>query len=132
MKFVDDIYIDMIAGIGIDLVHIPRMEKLLKKWGMRFKQRVFTGREITYSESHVRYEQHFAGNFAVKESFVKALGKEQVRFLDIEILRDENGKPYINLHGRAKAFAERNEIRIIHTSITHDGEYSMAAVVLER
>ena len=122
----------MIAGIGIDLVHIPRMEKLLQKWGLRFKQRVFTGREIMYSESHARYEQHYAGNFAVKESFVKALGMEQVRFLDIEILRDENGKPYINLHGRAKAFAERNEIRIIHTSITHDGEYSMAVVVLER
>jgi len=122
----------MIVGIGIDLVMIPRIKKLLEKWGNRFKERVFSADEVRYSESHIRCEQHFAGSFAVKEALFKALGKGHIRFLDIEVRRDGYGKPYINLYGRAKAEAEEMGISGIHTSISHDGEYSVAVVILEK
>jgi holo-[acyl-carrier protein] synthase len=122
----------MIVGIGVDLVRIPRIERLLEKWGNRFKERVFSADEIRYSESHLRCAQHFAGSFAVKEAMFKALGKGHIRFLDIEVRRDEDGKPSINLYGRAREEAERMGVIGIHTSISHDGQYSVAVVILEK
>ncbi|GIW47176.1 MAG: holo-[acyl-carrier-protein] synthase [Deltaproteobacteria bacterium] len=120
----------MIIGIGIDLVYIPRIKKLLDKWGNTFKKRVFSDNEIAYSEKHLKYENHYAANFAVKEAFFKAIGRG-FRFKDIETLRDEHGKPYINLYGEAKKTASTLKISSIHTSISHDGEYSVAVVLLE-
>jgi phosphopantetheinyl transferase (holo-ACP synthase) len=35
----------MIFGVGIDLVNIPRMEAVLRRWGDRFVKRVFTEQE---------------------------------------------------------------------------------------
>ena len=122
----------MIIGIGIDLVNTPRIKKLIEKWGSRFKEKVFSNIEIKYSEGHQRDEQHFAGNFAVKEAFIKALGRRNIRFIDIEVMRNGYGKPYINLYGEAKVRVEEMEIKGIYTSISHDGEYSTAIVILEK
>lgn len=125
----------MIVGIGIDVVQIIRIERLIKKWGSKFTKRVFSQNEIKYSETHLKSEQHFAANFAVKESFVKALGtgfKSDLRIRDIEVLRDKAGKPYINLFGKAKQKIAELGVNRIHTSISHDGEYSIALVILER
>jgi holo-[acyl-carrier protein] synthase len=125
----------MIIGIGVDLVNIPRVKKLLEKWGSSFKERVFSEKEIEYSEKHKRSEQHYAASFAVKEAFFKAVGKGfkgNIRLVDIEVLRDEYGKPFVNLHGNAKQKAEAMEVSCIHASISHDGEYSVAVVILER
>ncbi len=126
---------NMILGIGVDLVNIPRIERILKKWGDKFKKRAFSESEIEYSEGYNRSYEHFAANFAVKEAFFKALGKGfkgNMRIHDVEVLRDENGKPYINLHGKAKRSTERLGINSIHISISHDVEYSVAVVILER
>ena len=70
-----------------------------------------------------------------KEAFFKALGKGfkgNMRIHDVEVLRDENGKPYINLHGKAKRSTELLGVNSIHISISHDVEYSVAVVILER
>lgn len=125
----------MIAGIGIDIICIPRMERILASWGDRFKKRVFSRNEIEYSEGRKRSGQHFAGSFAVKEAFIKAVGiasGRSVRFFDVEVVRDLYGKPRVNLYGNAKQAAEEMRITSIHTSISHDGEYSAAVVILEK
>jgi len=125
----------MIVGIGIDVVQIIRIKRLIGRWGSKFTKRVFSLNEITYSETHLKSEQHFAANFAVKESFAKALGtgfKGELRIRDIEVLRDQAGKPYVNLSGKAKQKIEKLGINRIHTSISHDGEYSIAFVILEK
>jgi holo-[acyl-carrier protein] synthase len=125
----------MILGIGIDLINIPRIEGILKKWGDKFKKKAFSKGEIEYSESFEKSYVRFAANFAVKEAFVKALGKgfrENIRILDIEVLRNEYGKPYITLHGKAKQSTELLGVNSIYTSISHDAEYSIAVVILER
>ncbi len=121
----------MIIGVGIDLVNIPRIKKLIEKWGNRFKERVFSDKEIKYSEAHQRDEQHFAGNFAVKEAFIKALGNRNIRLIDIEVIRNVYGKPHINTYGQTKLMLKGMGIKGIHTSISHDGEYSVAIVILE-
>lgn len=125
----------MILGVGIDLVHIPRMKRLIIIWGDKFKQRAFTDREISYSESHRNREERFAANFAVKEAFAKALGRgfgEELRFRDIEVLRDNLGKPYIRLYGNVESEFASRQINGIHTSISHDGEYAAGFVVIEK
>ncbi len=125
----------MILGIGIDLVSIPRIERLLENWGERFKKRVFSQKEIDYSQLYKRRSERFAANFAVKEAFFKAIGKGikgNSRMLDVEVLRDEYGKPYVNLHGKARQIAEMAGINSVHVSISHDGGYATAVVILEK
>jgi holo-[acyl-carrier protein] synthase len=125
----------MILGIGIDLVNITRIERVLQNWGDRFKKRVFSQREIDNAQCYKRSSERFAANFAVKEAFFKAIGKGfkgNVRMVDIEVLRDEYGKPYVSLHGRANQIAEMTEINSVHVSISHDGDYATAVVILER
>lgn len=125
----------MILGIGIDLTNIPRIERLLLNWGDKFKKRVFSQQEMDYSQRHKRSSEHYAANFAVKEAFFKAIGKGikgNMRMLDIEVQRDEDGKPYVNLYGRAKQLAEKKKINSVHVSISHDGDYATAVVILEK
>lgn len=125
----------MILGIGIDLVSIPRIERLLRNWGERFKKRVFSQEEIDNSQLYKRRSERFAANFAVKEAFFKAVGKGSkgnIRMLDVEVLRDEYGKPHVNLHGKARRIAEMAGIHSVHVSISHDGDYATAVVILEK
>lgn len=125
----------MVIGIGIDLVNIPRIERLLQKWGDRFKKRVFSQEEINYSQRYKRSSERFAANFAVKEAFFKALGKGfkgDIRILDIEVIRDEYGKPYVNLYGNAKQVAEMMGIKSVYVSISHDCDYAAAVLILEK
>jgi len=125
----------MVLGIGIDLVNIPRIERLLQKWGDRFKKRVFSQEEINYSQRYKRSSERLAANFAVKEAFFKALGKGfkgNIRMLDIEVIRDEYGKPYVNLYGNAKQVAEMMGIKSVYVSISHDCDYATAVLILEK
>ncbi len=45
----DDRTDKVIAGTGIDIVEIPRMRDAIKKWGNSFISKVFTAREVKYS-----------------------------------------------------------------------------------
>ena len=56
------------SKIGVDIVEISRMEKSIKN--ERFLKKVFTEQEIEYCKS----VQSFAGIFAAKEAYFKALG----------------------------------------------------------
>ena len=125
----------MIYGIGIDLVENDRIGKIIRKWGPKFLSRVFTGEEIDYCGRHAQASLHYGARFAVKESFLKAIGKglgAGVKLAEIEVVNDPGGKPEIRLSGGARAFVERAGIRKIHLSITHTKNYASAAVVLEK
>ena len=76
----------------------------------------------------------YAANYAVKEAFVKALGtgfRRGIKFHNIAVKRNELGKPFIDLRGSTKEIAEQRGLTRIHTTISHDGEYSVAVVILE-
>lgn len=112
--------------VGIDLVFIPRIAALLKKGP--FLQRYFTDSEIAYFQKSEN-PNVLAGNFAVKEAFSKALGTGIRGFSlkDVEVLRDDLGKPVIYLHGSLA----RRKFRFLECSISHDGDYATALVVME-
>ncbi len=120
----------MIFGIGCDLCEIDR----IRKAGDCFAERYFTkGEQELFLKKHNK-PQTVAANFAVKEAFSKALGTGVRGFglCDVEVLRDDKGKPYINLYGSAKEICEEAGIADIFVSITHTDSLAMAYVVLER
>ncbi len=124
----------MIFGIGTDIIEIARVEdKLSRTRGLR--EKVFTPREIEYSESRGRSGQHFAARFAAKEAFLKAMGtgwRGGYRFNDVEIINDGLGKPEVLVHGKIKEFCEANGIRRCHVTLSHSKELAKAVVVLEK
>jgi holo-[acyl-carrier protein] synthase len=51
---------------------------------------------------------------------------------DIEVLRDELGKPYVNLYGGAKKRSEEMGLTQIHVSISNTEDFAMAFAVGEK
>jgi holo-[acyl-carrier protein] synthase len=123
----------VIKGVGIDLVMTKRLRNLVKRWGEKFLRRVFTPNERKELKASPFPYESLAGKFAAKEAFLKALGKGlfEIPFLEIEVLKEERGKPFICLHGKAKKMVQEINLKNIHLSISHDGGMAMALVVLE-
>ena len=125
----------MIYGIGVDLVHIRRIEKALERWGERFTHRVFTAGERTRCSRRPRPAAAFALYFAAKEAFSKAIGlgmRQGVRWADIEVVHDRRGKPGLRLAGASAAHCRREEVASAYLSLSDDGAYGIAMVVLEK
>lgn len=125
----------MIYGIGIDLVENDRIEKIVQKWGDKFLSRVFSKHEIAYCSRHVQAAIHYGARFAVKESFLKAIGTgmgKGVHLVDIEVINEASGKPVIRLSGQAQEYIMKAGIEKIHLSITHTKNYASAMVLLEK
>lgn len=119
-------------GIGIDVVEVERVGASLSEFGEKFESRIFTEAEKNYCHSMKRPVIHFAARFAAKEAVSKALGTgigKDVSWLDIEVVRAENGEPSIRLTGAAKRFAEKHQINTIKISLTHAEHYAAANAV---
>lgn len=121
-------------GLGIDLVDVPRIRDLLSRHGERFTERTFTAAERAYCESCADPAMHFAARFAAKEAAAKALGTglwaQGVDWRDIEVTREDSGKPGLLLHGGAKAHADGQGVTSILISLTHTKDLAMAQVIL--
>ena len=125
----------MIAGIGVDIVDIARIQTLLDRYGERFLLRVYTEGEAAYAMSGANAAERLAGRFAVKESVMKALGtgkSQGILWRDVETLRGRFGKPEVHLHGKAVKWAKMRGGGAVHVSITHDGGKALAFVILEK
>lgn len=127
----------MILSTGVDLAEVDRIRTALEdpRTGKRFRDRVYTAKEIAYCESKQRgkYES-YAGRFAAKEAVMKALGRgwsAKVRWLDIEVARAKSGKPEIVLHDKTAKLAAELGITRWALSITHTKEHGLAFVVAQ-
>lgn len=121
----------MIAGIGTDLTRIGRIKKSLARPG--FLERVYGPGERALLESTPRRAERAAANFAAKEAFGKALGTglmHEFSPCEAEVLRDGRGAPYFAFSGRAAALMQARGLKA-HLSLTHEGDYAAAFVVLE-
>ena len=124
----------MNIGIGIDIVNITRIDHVIKKWRDKFLHRVFTKKEINYCVNKKFPSQHFAIRFAAKEAFLKALGmgmRAGIPWNHIEVINTSMGRPSMELHSKAKETCRRRKIKNIHLSLSHDGDYGVALVILE-
>lgn len=126
----------MIVGIGVDIIEIERVEKAIKNT-KSFLDKIFTEKEKEYFYSRGMNSEVIAGNFASKEAISKALGTgiRGFSFMDIEILRDELGKPMVFLHNDAKVIGNKlvgdNSLLNIHLSISHNKSNAIAYAMLE-
>lgn len=124
--------------IGTDICEISRIEKLHKKYGKKFLKKIFTENEINYCLSKKRTcSSSLTARFATKEAVSKALGaglnglgwKKGLNFLDIEIIRNENGNIGLKLHNSAKKLEEKKKIKNWAVSISHGKDYAVSTVI---
>ncbi len=124
----------MIAGIGIDIVDIGRIEGLLARHGERFTRRVFTEAEAAYARRSVKPAERLAGRFAVKEAVLKAFGtgkSQGILWRDVETVRGPMGRPKVTLYGEAVKYMNKLGGSAIHVTIAHDGGKAVAFVIIE-
>jgi holo-[acyl-carrier-protein] synthase len=123
----------MIIGIGTDIVEIRRIDKIVNRT-KGFLNKAFTEIELQYFNEKKLKPENIAGRFAAKEAVAKALGSGFRGFglKDIEIGRDNLGKPIVELKGRAKELAESQGAYTIHLSISHGEDNAIAYAIFEK
>lgn len=121
----------MIIGIGTDIIEIDRIEKVINRTSS-FIEKSFTRNEIEYFKSKGLKGNVIAGNFAAKEAISKAIGTGFRGFglKDIEVLRDELGKPIVKLSDKIYKLLDVKEFNI-YISISHSKENAIAYAVME-
>lgn len=122
------------AGLGVDLARIDRFRRLLEADKLAVVDRIFTVGEKAYALARKDPAPHLAARFAAKEAFLKALGlglRDGISWQQMEVTRDELGKPSLQLTGRAAEIYQKQGFCRLLLSYSHDGEYAFATVILE-
>ena len=114
--------------VGVDIIEIPRIKRVFEQYGDRFLRRIYTDREIAYCRGRA---PQLASRFAAKEATMKALGTgvRGIRWQDIEVVRGRGQAPRIELHGTARARADRLGLTDIALSLSHSRDFAVASVV---
>lgn len=117
--------------VGIDAVNLSRVQNLSPS----FIERYYHALEIKELEglSDNRRFEFLASRFAIKEAFSKATGYGILGLKpnEIQVEKDENGRPFLLLHGQTKEKFE-NDFKgaKIDISITHENPLAIAIVIL--
>jgi holo-[acyl-carrier protein] synthase len=124
----------LIIGLGVDIAEVPRIKAAIERRGQPFLRRVYTPNEIEYCERFKNKFERYAGRFAAKEATMKALGtgwRGGIRWVDLEVVRQQSGRPTIALAGEAAKIAAALGVRRISISITHTETQALAQVIFE-
>ncbi|MCC6767094.1 MAG: holo-ACP synthase [Deltaproteobacteria bacterium] len=126
-----------IVGTGVDVAEVARVRAALEEptTGARFRARVFTQDEQRYCEARGAGRfQSYAARFAAKEAVMKALGLgwgRHIGWLDVEVVRAEDGRPTLRLHGKGGAAAGAAGVARFHLALSHTREIAIAQVIAE-
>ena len=115
-----------LAGVGIDLLEIERLERALKR-RPRLAERLFTEAERAYAAGRARPGQHLAARFCAKEAVAKALGLEAWSFRDVEVVSGGH-RPAVRLSGAAAERAVTLSVRV-EVSLTHTRRDAAAVAI---
>ena len=122
----------MILGIGTDIIDVARIERSVTN-GDHFKNRIFTVGEQEYCNTKKAFAEHYAGRYAVKEAFFKALGtgwRGDLKFTEVEVVNNELGKPDVVLTGEAKRMVDEIGGKVF-VSLSHIKETAIAYIIIE-
>jgi holo-[acyl-carrier protein] synthase len=124
----------MIYGIGTDIVEISRIREMKKL--SSFAEKILSSDELAIASKYQNEKliQFLAKQFAAKEAVSKAFGtgiKKPVLMKDIEILRDNNGRPFLNPLGGVKKTIIDLGIVKSHVSLADEKDYAIAFAILE-
>jgi len=123
----------MIHGIGTDLVHIPRMEELLMRHGLKFARRILADVEYAEFQQSTAPAEFIAKRFAAKEATAKALGtgfRDGLSLKHIVVGHDEWGRPTLNFYGVGAERFKQFQIEQAHLSLSDERDYALAFVTL--
>ena len=125
-----------IYGIGTDIVNINRLNKAIKKYGIKFKKRIFSQKEIIYCEKKTNSIRSYAKRFAAKEAFSKALGtgfNKDINLNCVEVVNKKSGKPLIKLSKNVSNYLKKkinNKKYYIYLSLSDDIPWAQATVII--
>lgn len=122
-----------VLSLGIDIVHIPRIDESLRSFGERFEDRMFTPAEAAYARSvPAQRAERLAARFAAKEAAIKALSLSEagVDWREIEVVRQEDGGCRLALHGKALEALRALGGASALVCLSHDGDYAAAVVAV--
>jgi holo-[acyl-carrier protein] synthase len=110
------------------MLAISRVRGVLERYHDRFLRRVYTPEEVAFCRGRA---PELAARFAAKEAVMKALGTgaRGVAWRDVEVLPNRRGKPLVYLYGGARERAERIGLRALDVSLSHEGDFAVAAVI---
>jgi holo-[acyl-carrier protein] synthase len=125
-----------IVGLGIDVIEIHRIEETVRRYGEKFLSRIFTKNERELCLSRKDAASCLAARFAAKEALYKALAAFHnddflLPFHDVEISKDDSGKPFFVFHDKALQTIKAIKLENIHLSITHSRIFAAAIVIIE-
>lgn len=123
----------MIKGIGTDIVDTRRIERSLRRFGVRFQNKILGEDEYRALDDR-ELAAYVARQFAAKEAVAKALGtgmRKGVSFKSIRILRNKLGAPYVELDGGAEKVAAELGVSEIHISLSDERHYALAFAIAE-
>lgn len=122
----------MIVGIGLDVVHVSRLERWQQIPGLL--DRYFHPEELKTALSRGSGSTlSLAARFAAKEAFGKAVGTglSGITLKNILVRNNHNGKPCMELSGNALDALHRAGGETVHLSLTHERDNALAMVVIE-
>ena len=115
----------MQKGIGIDIIEIDLVRSAVKQHKDKFLNKIFTNRELSYcSKKKALKFPELAARFAAKEAYSKAIGTgiRGIKWKEIEIMNNNNGKPHIYINGKL--------MRNAQVSLSHSLRYAAAVVLV--
>lgn len=128
----------MILGIGSDLANIERIKGTLDRFGDRFRNRVFTERELAKAAKRRDEAGTLAKRWAAKEACSKALGTGLamgISWRDMAVSNLRSGQPVMQVTGWARErldeMTPEGHEAIIHVTLTDDHPWAQAFVVIE-
>lgn len=118
----------MALEAGVDIIEVERVARALERFGQRFCDRFFTPQEQAYCRNQ---PMRLAGRFAVKEAVGKVLGTGigDIRWVEVEVVCDDRGKPSLRLHGQARALAERAGLTEWSISLSHTNSHAIGFAI---
>jgi len=124
----------VIYGVGTDLIEIPRVERALARFGVRFAQRILCEPELRRFRAHAKPAAYLAKRFAAKEAFSKALGtglRAPANWHGVWVSNLRSGKPQLEFSVPLAALLEARGIRRTHLTLSDERGLAAATVILE-
>jgi holo-[acyl-carrier protein] synthase len=124
----------LIYGVGTDLIEIPRVERALARFGVRFAERILCAPELRRFRVHAKPAAYLAKRFAAKEAFSKALGTgihAPANWHGVWVSNHRSGKPQLEYSPALAALLLARNIRRSHLTLTDERGMAAATVILE-
>jgi len=121
-------------GIGTDIVNIERVNRSYERHGDKFAGRILAESELESYYQVKNRVKFLAKRFAAKEAISKALGtgmREGIDFKQLVVKKGQLGKPIVELTGKAQLWAQKNNINIVHLSISDEKDHAVAFAIAE-